>query len=172
MSGAAEDGPHRQPLLLVDFDGVINVVGQGVGSVVTEADFKREGYRIRVPLGMAARVARLELAYECVWATTWGQEAVILGRHLGFGASWPVIFIGAGGRRGKTGKLPEVRRWCEDNAEARPVAWVDDDLWPDASDWAKTRGQTRIFVTLPAEGLTDSMTQELLAWAAELSDQQ
>src|SRR5439155_25420384 len=145
---------------------VINVVGRKVKGQELEADFTREGHRIRVLLGTAQRFARLEAVFECVWATTWGQEAPVLGRFLGFGATWPAIFIASGTRLGRTGKLPEVRRWCESNAVGRPVAWVDDDLWPDVHDWATARGQTLIVRTLPEEGLTDAQTECMLAWAA------
>jgi hypothetical protein len=150
---------HRKPLLLVDFDGVINVIRSDDRKEELEAEFKRDGHRIRVPAGTSQRFARLVAAFECVWATTWGQEAPILGRFLGFGANWSAIFIGSGGRLGATGKLPEVRRWCESHAVGRPVAWVDDDLWPDVHDWAMARGQTLIVRTLPDEGLTDAQTE-------------
>jgi HAD domain in Swiss Army Knife RNA repair proteins len=155
-----------RPLLLVDFDGVINVVGRTEKGLKLEAAFKREGYRIRVPVGMAERFTRLEAKFDCVWATTWGQDAQVLGRFIGFGADWPVIFIGSGTRLSSTGKLPEVRRWCESNAMERPIAWVDDDLWPDAHDWAISRGQTLIVRTLPEEGLTDAQAEQILGWVA------
>ena len=96
MTTHASDGSGIRPLLLVDLDGVINVVGRGAGSRELEADFKREGHRMRVPVGMAGRFARLEEVFECVWATTWGEDAPILGRFFKFGATWPSIFIGAG----------------------------------------------------------------------------
>jgi hypothetical protein len=160
------DTSRRGPLLLVDFDGVINVVGPRVKGQELQADFKREGYRIRVPVGTAKRFARLEAEFECVWATTWAQEAPVLGRFLGFGANWPAIFIASGGRPERTGKLPEVRRWCESHAVERSVAWVDDDLWPDVHDWATARGQTLIVRTLPEEGLTDAQTERILGWVA------
>ena len=150
------DAPGVLPLLPVDFDGVINVVGKGAGSQKLERNFEVQGYRIHVPVGTAGRFARLETAFDCVWATTWGQDAPILGRHLGFGSTWLVIFIGAGGLLARTGKLPEVRGWCEANAVGRPLAWVNDDLWPDASDWATGRGRTFLLRTLPEEGLTDA----------------
>ena len=166
MTTPASDVSGVRPLLLVDLDGVINVVGRGAGSRELEADFKREGHRMRVPVGMAGRFARLEEVFECVWATTWGEDAPILGRFFKFGATWPSIFIGAGSQPARTGKLPDVRGWCEANAVGRPVAWVDDDLWPDAYDWSVARGRTLILRTLPEEGLTDAQTDQLLAWAA------
>ena len=161
-------GADPRPILLVDFDGVINVVGPGAPNRKFEAEFRREGHKIRVPVGMAQRFARLEAAFECVWGTTWEDDAPILGRRIGFGAGWPVISFYASGARRGTWKLSDVRRWCEANAAGRPVAWIDDDLWPDAYDWAIARGQTLILRTLPEEGLTDAQTEELLAWAVGL----
>ena len=168
VASTLADGTRQRPLLLVDFDGVVNVVGRLVKGQELEADFAREGYRIRVPVGTAQRFACLEAELECVWATTWGKEAAVLGRFLGFGANWPAIFIASGGQLARTGKLPEVRRWCESHAVGRPVAWVDDDLWPDVGDWATARGQTLIVRTLPEEGLTDAETDRILGWAATL----
>ncbi len=40
-----------KPLLLVDIDGVINAVGRSTTKRVFEANFKRESYKIRVPVG-------------------------------------------------------------------------------------------------------------------------
>ena len=97
-------------------------------------------------------------------------DVPILGRHIGFGATWPMISLNASGDRRGTWKLSDVGRWCESNAAGRPVAWLDDDLWPDAYDWAMVRGQTLILRTLPEEGLTDAQTEELLAWAGGRGD--
>ena len=61
---------------------------------------------VRRPVGMAGRFSRLEEVFECVWATTWGEDAQILGRFFKFGSTWPSIFIGAGSQLARTGKLP------------------------------------------------------------------
>ena len=70
-----------------------------------------------------------------------------------------------GGSRHLTWKLPQVRRWCAERGDGRRVAWVDDDIGPDAQAWAEARGGTLLILTDEAEGLTEAQTQELCDWA-------
>jgi len=167
-----------KPLLLVDVDGVLNVFGFGIegypsGAINPAPEFEKvfaaQGYTISFPLGLTGRMAKLNEAFECVWATIWEDQAnKLIAPELGVGYEWPVIKFQGWGRQ-YTWKLPDVREWCEENARGRRVAWVDDDLHSDAEEWAEERdraGEPTVLVsTNYQKGLTDRLTLELLEWA-------
>lgn len=139
----------------------------------------RGPFLIRVPKGTRERLERLAQAFEMVWATTWmDQAATLLCPRLGIGAGWPYIDLEreveltwAGAWETETWKLPGIDRWAAQTT--RPVAWVDDDLGPDAREWAERRSEsvapTIVVPTDPAVGLTDGEVEELLSWAGYLS---
>ena len=163
MSGSTStQAPRQKPLLLVDIDGVVNAVGRRTPKIELEREFKRDGHKIRVPVGTADRFARLDAAFDCVWATTWEDEAPIIGRHLGFGTTWRVIAFPTRGSDTETWKLADVAAWCEKHARGRPVAWIDDDLGGDVDQWAIHRGRTLIIRPCPEVGLTEALTEDLL----------
>lgn len=45
------------------------------------------------------------------------------------------------------------------------VAWIDDELGPDARSWAGAREGTRLVWARPTEGLTEEQAEGLLVWA-------
>ena len=118
-----------KPLLLVDVDGVLNVFGfswEGYEEPDSELEkvFEAMGWTIRFPTGTAQRMARLNEAFDCVWATTWEERANdLIAPHLGVGADWPVIKF-KGWARHPTWKLPDVREWCQATRETgdSPIA--------------------------------------------------
>jgi hypothetical protein len=137
------------PLLLVDVDGVLNaVIGspfgrrkEAIASNPFEAEFMARHFPIRVPAGTRERMATLQTLFECVWATTWEDHARSdLAPVLGFGADWPVIRFTDDFPDSGTWKLPAVQRFAEQPENlSRPLAWIDDDLEPDALEWAARR---------------------------------
>lgn len=141
------------PFLLVDFDGVLNaVLGRPAPGQVKdttgpfEAEFTAQRFPIRVPVGTRARMATLETLFECVWATSWEDRARSeLAPELSFGADWPVIRFQDDFPDRGTWKLPGVVRFAELPEHAhRPLAWIDDDLEPDALEWAARRTRVGI----------------------------
>jgi hypothetical protein len=151
----------------VDHDGVLNVPSLGRPDEAFERVFDAGGFRHRVPAGTSGRIARLEAAFEPVWATTWEEMApLLLAPHLGFGRGWPVVRFDVGSLKAITWKLAAVKRWCEANAEGRRLGWIDDDLGPDAEAWAAARGGTLLVRTYETDGLTDAEVEQLLDWAA------
>lgn len=62
-----------------------------------------------------------------------------------------------------TWKLPDVRRFVGD----RPVAWIDDDLWEDAFEWAEERSSATLLIrvaphrALPEHTLSASRTSDV-----------
>ncbi len=166
----------KRPLLLLDVDGVINVFRPGlqdgpawaaVGGL--DLAFQVQGHWLRVPRGMKERLKRLDEAFECVWATSWeGDAATVVGARLGIGRHWPFIrFLSSRGTGRR--KLAAISDWCDEHAQGRPLAWVDDDIDPSAWDWARNRGDTLLVPTRLDEGLTEHQADELLRWADALA---
>jgi hypothetical protein len=173
--------PATTPLLLVDVDGVLNaVVGTPFGarkemtaSMPFEAEFEASGLPIRVPAGTRERIEALQTLFDCVWATTWEDRARSeLAPVLGFGADWPVIRFKDDFPDSGTWKLPAVQRYAErPEHRDRPLAWIDDDLEPDALEWAAWRsrsGPRTLMVRPDADlGFTSRHFRRLLAFHAD-----
>ena len=172
--------PYATPLLLVDVDGVLNaLVGtpfgsrkEALSSALFEAEFVARNFPIRVPVGTRDRIATLQTLFECVWATSWEDHAIShLAPDLGFGSDWPVIRFEDDYPDSGTWKLPAVQRFAElPQTCSRPLAWIDDDLEPDALEWAarRTRSGTPTLIVRPDadEGFTSKHFKRLLAFHA------
>jgi hypothetical protein len=159
----------RQPLLLLDIDGVISLFGfdgrrpppgrwQLVDGIVhflstTAADF----------------VHRLQGRFELVWCSGWEEKAdEILPGALGLPGGLAHLTFPAHA-------APEpLRHWKLAAIEAfagsdRPAAWIDDAFDETCHAWAAQRpGPTRLVQTDPAVGLTGAQTADLLRWARAL----
>jgi hypothetical protein len=167
-------------------DGVLNVLSLTGDDEATEWDrrfvaYTSEGrgpFVIRIAHGTRAGLERLAREFEVTWATTWmGDAGSILGPELGLGEDWPFIDMAeeirlarAGEEVGETWKLPAIQRWAV--GRDRPIAWVDDDLGPDAADWAERRSEsgrpTLLVATSPFAGLTEGEVDALLEWRRSL----
>ena len=168
-----------QPFLLVDVDGVLNAFGfpggheDGLGAITFEAEFESRGFPIRVPAGTRERIATLETLFDCVWATSWEHYAIThLAPELGFGADWPVLRVWEDVPEEGSLKLPAVRRFADlPEQRSRALAWIDDDLEPDALAWAVGRtaeGVTTLIVQPDeAVGLTAGHVDRLVAFSEE-----
>lgn len=143
--------PLPRPALLVDVDGVLNaVVGTPFGArkeelakAVFEDVFTAQNLPIRVPVGTRDRILNLETLFDCVWATSWEERARShLAPRFGFGADWPFIVFHDDFPDSGTWKLPAVQRFAElAENRGRALAWIDDDLEPDALEWAAWRSR-------------------------------
>ena len=61
-------------------------------------------------------------------------------------------------RRGDTWKLADVAKFAGD----RPAAWIDDDLFSDAFEWAETRGVPTLLIrTLSSVGIKGEQFSQL-----------
>ncbi len=166
---ARRSGSDR-PLLLLDVDGVLNVLGPGPGCRMR--DVVAGGSVVRFRADLPDVLARLGKRFELVWATTWESAANdCLAEPFGLPALPQVSFsahpetdwVGPD----ETWKLPAVREAVGD----RPCAFLDDDLGQDAHAWARYRAAsvpTLVLDVDPSTGLTDADVERLLKFAASL----
>lgn len=119
----AVDGLDR-PLLFLDVDGVVNVLG-AVGEV--ERWSFPDGRLLVTPTGIARRLGVLAEGFDVVWATTWGTGAPeVLGHLLGVGSDWPVLDF-------DDLKWPAI----QEQAGVRRFAWIDDNAAADVPTWQR-----------------------------------
>lgn len=155
----------QRPLLLLDIDGVLAVLGPGSG----EATFESIAGAFPVTITVAARkrLSRLANAFQIVWASSWMRDgAEAFGPLVGLPADLPFLrFDPDVDRDAATYKLPVVERF----ARNRPVAWVDDELGEDVAAWADSRQHPTLLVQPdPRIGLVDDHVVALLAFAARV----
>jgi hypothetical protein len=167
-----------KPVLLVDVDGVLNCFGSLWTPEYEAEHFEPlrvayDRYTIRCRKGLADNLARLAEWFEMTWCTAWeGNAHPFFGEWLGLGHEpWPHVDWTRGWVGEElTWKLADVRRVHDGD---RPLAWIDDDLGPDAYEWAKERNQagapTLLVKTNPCDGLTDKHVDQLIYFAEEVS---
>ncbi len=153
-----------KPLLLVDVGGVLSPYG-----ATPPADFEEReigGFWVVWTDEHRHRFAQLTPFFQLVWATTWEHYAnQALAPELGI-EPLPVISFVRG--ETQTRKLTSV---CDFVAD-RPAAWIDDDLYEDAFDWATTRNErtpTLLVQTTPSIGFTNEHVAELIEFAQRVS---
>jgi len=159
--------------LLLDVDGVLNALasGQRARKEAWEQVLTIQGYRICVPLGTSEWVRELQECCRIVWCSTWEKEAcTVLAPRLGFGADWPVVPINMPSRSDpgrRTLKLRSVKAWAEKNlAPGDRLAWVDDELAPDAWEWAAGCGRECLLLAPDSrQGWTREHVDALVAFA-------
>lgn len=154
-----------KPLLLLDVDGVLCPIGPGPGEhmhtlVVDE-------WPIVFSEALPSRLRRLSECFQLVWATSWERAANrALAPVLGLPELPFVSFAGVSARRGRTWKLPAVRRFIRD----RPIAWLDDELGHDAHQWAHRRLEPTLLIDVnPAWGLAEAHVRVLVEFADGLA---
>jgi hypothetical protein len=149
------------PLLLIDVDGVLMPLGRSVPS-----GFERH----TTPTSDIVASSRhgewlhaLSGSYEIVWATAWGDAANdTFGRLFGLPRFDHVDLHDL--PRAGTRKLAAVAAY----AKRRPLAWIDDELYEDASDWANTRLEPTLLVRpAPYVGLAQAHFDSLRRFASE-----
>lgn len=148
-----------RPLLLLDLDGVLNPTGASV-----PPGYRRETtdeFSVVVQAAHGDWLRELDAVFEVIWATTWnGHAQAVYGPLLGL-PSFGVLELVDLPRLG-TRKLGAVREFVGERA----LAWVDDELYDDAQEWAANRGSATVLVRPAAGvGLTRAHVDELLQFA-------
>jgi len=162
-----------KPILFVDVDGVLSLFGFPSNAPELPGPFHWiDGIAHCIPPATGPRLRRLAERFELVWATGWEEKA---NEYLPFildlgdrGRDLPVLtFDGRAVFGSAHWKLEAIDAYAGD----RPAAWVDDNNRDDACKlWAVSReAPTLLITTHSAEGLTEDHTEQLLAWADELS---
>jgi HAD domain in Swiss Army Knife RNA repair proteins len=155
------------PLLLLDIDGTLCPLSSGPETAMRQLSTGAGSVWFRADLPDV--LTELAAHYELAWATAWHEHAnLLLAPALGLPAL-PVVHFSApapdevGSRyAGRTWKLPSIQRFGAD----RPLAWIDDDLHPDAYTWAAMRRiPTKLITTDPNRGITNQDVRTLLAFA-------
>jgi hypothetical protein len=159
----------REPLLLLDIDGVLSIFGFDSNAPPPGRWQLVDGIVHFLSTHAAELVARLADVYEIVWCSGWEDRAdailpSILGlprglHHLSFDGRRP-------GMDARHWKLAAIEEYI---GLQRPAAWVDDAFDDSCFTWARVRpGPTLLVQTDPAVGLTAAQADDLVAWAAAL----
>jgi hypothetical protein len=159
----------RQPLLLLDIDGVISLFGFDPGRPPPGRYQLVDGIPHFLSIDAAELIAELGTSFELVWCSGWEEKAdevlpAVLGLPKGLAH---LTFPGHQGAPSRHWKLASIDAFAGPD---RPLAWVDDAFDASCHAWAERRmGPTRLVATDPAHGLTAAATAELVGWAAAVS---
>lgn len=86
---------------------------------------------------------------QMVWGSNWGEDCLLVNQlfHLP-----EMDYIRLTPSSHRSWKLPSVSLFLEDTHPTAPVIWVDDELYPDAAQWAEKRGDTLLVPCDPRTG--------------------
>lgn len=150
------------PLLLLDVDGVLNPwAAPACPPGYIEHDFFPGEEPVRVCPAHGPWLQELATRFQIVWATAWGAGANRLLAPLLQLPDLPVIDFPPVPFHPRD-KLPAIVRY----AARRPLAWIDDELQPEAHALAARRRTPALLISAdPAEGLTRPIIEQALQWA-------
>lgn len=156
-----------RPVLLLDVDDVLNMVGWGADRVAKAWGdtyrFKACGFTMRVSPRMLGTIVSWvnQGLVDVRWLTTWELDDSV--RELEAEFAWPELPIA--GRRADAVKVMRKMRedigwWKLEFAQAAyelggPVVWVDDEIsgnWA-TTDWLATTDKERLLAVSPHSGL-------------------
>lgn len=155
-----------KPLLAVDVDGVVILMGQDDSGGPPVQIELIDGMMRAVSLSAGDCLRRLAPHYELLWASGWEDRA---NRHLpallGIERLPFLSFDGAARFGTAEWKLGPLGDYCRD----RPLAWLDDCIDESCQRWAEERSApTKLVAVDPARGLEAAHVDALIAWANEL----
>lgn len=161
MSAGAEDRTGR-PLLLLDVDGVLNPLANRPppGFFVQWID----GYEVAISDRHRQWLSELAQSFELRWATTWEDSAnESIGPLLGLPELPVVRFVAE--RTGDTWKLEAVQAVVGNRA----LVWIDDELFLDAYEWARTRQAPTLLIRPSSSvGLTSNHFDQVCQFRDEM----
>jgi hypothetical protein len=152
----------EKPLLLIDVDGVLNPTASR--SSLEHLGFRRyslQGYRVYLNRQHGDWLNSLSDRFELTWATTWEDDA---NRDIGPRIGLPRLPVINFDWQNSISKVPSIKAFVGDRA----FAWIDDDMWQDAHQWAAERGLERtLLIDVDARvGLTTEHIDRLAEWHA------
>lgn len=149
-----------KPLLLLDVDGVICPMGPGCGEELLE--YQGPNYPVWFSAGTPRRLQGLAEVFTLVWATKWEGEANrLLAPALGLPPLAFIRFPSSRGRPGRSHKLGAVKAFVQ----ARPFAWLDDEVGDDMVSWAEERPTPTLIRPIdPRVGLNNGDVDALLVY--------
>jgi hypothetical protein len=156
-----------RPILAVDVDGVISLFGFEEPPSREEARFELvDGMVHCISIAAGARLKRLSVLYDLVWATGWESKANdYLPNILGLPELPHLSFEGAarfGSAHWKLGPLDEY-------GKGKALAWIDDSFDESCYEWARGRDEPTLLVPTESElGLEEIQVEALTAWASGL----
>jgi hypothetical protein len=156
-----------RPILAVDVDGVISIFGFDEPPGPDLARFELiDGVVHCISLAAGERLRRLGERFELIWASGWEDKAnFYLPAMLGLPELHHLSFDGAARFGSAHWKLGPLEQHCR----GRALAWVDDNLDESCYEWARERPEPTLLIpTRSADGLQDTETEALLAWAEGL----
>jgi len=144
-----------RPLLLLDVDGVLMPLGSSV-----PRGYERhvaESYNLVASSQHGVWLHELSEGFEIVWATTWEDSANDTFGILFELPRFDFVELTNLPRHG-TRKLNAVKAFVGN----RPAAWIDDELYDDAAEWAAERPEPTLLVRpAPYVGLTEEHVASL-----------
>jgi hypothetical protein len=179
----------KKPILLLDIDGVLAPWPTKLG-FDADTHWHHEGMGVHMRRDLKDLVKKLDVVAELQWGTAWQREAnVHMLEHIGLTAPIPYIefsdyegikgvtneekedgvyHIFSGPDAPETWKLPWIERFCDKNAD-RAIAWLDDEILPDAQAYAEAREAPTLFIKTDGTiGLTEDHIEEIEEWVAGL----
>ena len=157
--------PRIRPTLFLDIDGVLNPTGTTSPPPGYELHATDE-YRVATNPLHGQWLAQLATRYQLVWASTWAGAANTVFAPLYDMEQLPhVEFRHLRQPHEGTRKLSDIRDYVDEHAGDLPVAWIDDELYEDAHQWAAERNApTLLLRTSSSVGMTLEDVQKLLAF--------
>lgn len=148
------------PFLFMDVDGVLNPFPDCPPGFVEYDFFPEDDEPVRLAAHHGSWLRELATVFDLVWASGWGQDANrLLSPFFGLPelpaiALPPIPFE-------PHEKVPAVASFAGD----RPAAWVDDNVTPEAREWADMRLVPTLLLEIDsATGLTRAAVDKLLRW--------
>jgi hypothetical protein len=158
----------RMPILFLDVDGVVVVLGDRASEPTREMVLGE--FPVSIPERAGVRLRTLHRAFQIMFATSWlGDASRHIAPALGLPDDLPHLPLDPDRewQPGHNWKLPWIRRF----ASRRACAWADDEIGPDVWAWARARDEPTLIVhTDPRVGLTDEHVADLIAFAEAITD--
>lgn len=171
----ADDG---RPLLLIDVDGVLNVISRSQNHKTYDFHLVEtgDGFRFRIQFRKELRgwLDRLIDHYVPVWCTMWDDEANTCLAPLLDLPSFPYIPCGDNGREAlltyKPGpQLHHKMPMISERVGTRAFAWLDDEIGDQDLLWAEMRDDqvapTKFMKIDSRMGLLEHHVNKLVRWA-------